>query len=68
MSFEVPKNGKWRHSPHPWNKPYSRTCIAVDCDNPVYWDGEVFYSCCLACLEKKQLGPFRARLDPVGYD
>ena len=43
-------------------------CLAVECDQPVYWDGEIWYSLCLGCLKEMHLGPFRKRVGHVVED
>lgn len=52
----------WRRKRvHSWNKPYNRICLIKNCKTEVYWDGEIYYSLCLGCLETLQLGPFRPK-------
>jgi hypothetical protein len=51
-------NHRYREGPHPWDKPYNSRCLISHCDSPVYYDGKVYYSLCLKCLEDLRLGPF----------
>jgi hypothetical protein len=51
-----------RERRHPWTKEYRRNCIISDCDDPVYHDGEVYWTCCLHHLQQLQLGPFAPRI------
>lgn len=48
-------------SQHPWHVPYSPQCICAGCQSKPYWDGKIYYSLCLGCLQKKELGPFKKR-------
>lgn len=51
-------NIQHRERPHPWDQRYLKTCIISDCREPTYYDGMIYYTCCVACLKKTQLGPF----------
>jgi hypothetical protein len=52
-----------RHKRHAWSQPYNRTCIISDCESSVYWDGDVWWTCCLHHLQKHQFGPFAPRVN-----
>lgn len=55
------------YTQHDWTKPYSPECIKPGCREKPYWDGKVYYSLCLGCLEEQSLGPFRKRIHKEGY-
>lgn len=58
-----------RHLPHPHMKKYNHTCLRCR-KRPAYHDERagIWYSLCLGCLSETALGPFKARLNPIGYD
>lgn len=58
---------KHRRTVHPWHVQDNATCLAIGCTSRVYFDGQIYFSLCLACLQEKQLGPFRPRIPPVDY-
>jgi hypothetical protein len=52
----------WRHrdSPHPHNRPYSHQCLRCQTTTP-YFDGFIYWSLCLRCMQEAQCGPFRVK-------
>lgn len=61
MSINGITQNQRQDSPHPYHIPYSPICICVGCQGKPYWDGKIHYSLCLSCLQRKELGPFKAR-------
>jgi hypothetical protein len=51
-----------------WRRPDNKVCLISDCSNPVYGDGKIYYSLCLGCLQREQLGPFYPRKPEVQDD
>ena len=51
-------NQRYSDTKHPWHIPYLKTCIIKDCREQPYYDGSIYYTCCVACLQQTQLGPF----------
>ena len=49
---------------HPWHLPYLKTCIISDCRTKPYYDGSTYFTCCLSCLQEKELGPFYKNKNP----
>lgn len=62
MSISHITQNQRQDSPHPYHIQYSPQCVCPGCQNKTYWDGKVHYSCCLGCLQKKKLGPFKVRV------
>ena len=49
---------------HPGNLPNLKTCIISDCRTKPYYDGSTYFTCCLSCLQEKELGPFYKNKNP----
>lgn len=61
----------WRikHKPHPHTRIYNFRCLRCRKHDVYHCDRTgIYYSLCLSCLSLTQLGPFRPRLSPIGYD
>lgn len=67
MNVNQISQNKRETSQHPYHVPYSPKCICAGCQSKPYWDGKIYYSLCLGCLQKKELGPFKKRHHKNNY-
>lgn len=61
MNLNHITQNKKQDSPHPHHLPYTPQCLKIGCDQKPYWDGKIYYSLCLKCLEEGKLGPFKEK-------
>lgn len=63
----VATQNKRQHVYHPHHLPYTPQCIKINCKEKPYHDGKTYYSLCLGCLQKDELGPFKRRYYKEDY-